>query len=667
MARYRVTGPDGVSVFEVEAPDNASEAEIVDYVKKNSQQQQQPNVSTMEALGRGALQGATFGLSDEIYAGAKGAYNAVTGGGSFGDTYNKELTDVRAANERARTSAPLAYIGGEVAGGLALPAGAIGSGARLAKTAADATRTGRALAGAATGAAYGGAYGFGTADGGDGSLLQQAGSRALSALPSAIGGAVIGAAAPAVVDLASSAIKGVTNPIRAAVNPSRTASTKVAEALLRDAPPGTAIDDVVGRAGRRLAGAQATKPDAMLADVGGQNTRDLLRSAANMPSQGAERLRSTLDRRQGFQWSRIEKDLAATLADGNKFASTLDTWTTIINNTGKVVFEKAYAQPFNVKAGDDLARFITERGYVRRLLEKADDSIQGMTGESPAQMSPWELLHRVKMEMDREITRLKSGQGDAKANWTLRDLTSLKREMVDLMGKANPQFRHAMERYGDVAGVRTALERGAEEFKAARPDEIVKALKGMTPPEQSMFRMGAARSIFEQVEKGNVTRDRTDGMFSSPEMQRKLAALFPSTAARRDFQRRLILEARMADTRKAVQGNSTTAKQLAQGAEAGQPVAAVNAVANATAGRFAPAMNYLSRQAQAFNGMTPAVSNEVIQELMQKSVGGTDIVLKQAIDRAAREPAFRDMLVRKLLAGSAAGRAANGDLNRPQQ
>jgi hypothetical protein len=661
-----VSGPGGVSI---EFPDGTDEVTIRNVMSKAvGAQPAQPKTGTLEALGRGALQGATFGLSDEIYAGGMGAYKSITGQGTFSDTYNRELADVRAANTKAKQDAPIAYIGGEVAGGFALPAGVIGGAARAGKVAAEAGRLSRTAKGAAVGAGYGAAYGFGEGEGGDGTLLEQAGNRALNALPSALGGAVVGAAAPTVVDVGSAVVKGLTNPIRAAVNPVRTGTAKVAEALMRDAPPGMPIDQVVQRAGQRLEAAQAVKPDAMLADVGGQNTRDLLRAASNMPSQGAERLRKTLDRRQSFQWSRIERDVAETLSDGNQFARALGDLTENLKSVGQEEFSKAYAQPFNIGAGSDLARFITERGYVRRLLEKADESIQGMTGESPAKLSPWELLHRVKMEMDREIGRLKTGQQDAKANWTLRDLTQLKREMVDLMGRANPQFRVAMERYGDEAGLKTALERGADEFKGARAEEIRDALSKMTGPERAMYRMGAARSMFQDLERGNVTRDRTENLFSSPDIQKKLGALFPDQASRRDFQRRLVIEAKMADTRKAVQGNSTTAKQLAQGEEAGQPVAALNAVANMGAGRFAPAMAYLSRQVQAFSGMTPAVADRVIQSLMENSsTAGQRVSLMLQIERAAQEPAFRDQLVRRILAGSAAGRSSDSSLERAQQ
>lgn len=653
-----VSGPNGVTINFPEGTDHETINRVMSEAS-GSKPAAQPQTGTIEALGRGALQGATFGLSDEAYAGAKGVASYVTGNG-YSDTYDKELAAVREANKRAKDTNPYAYMGGEIAGGFALPMGVIGGAAKVGKVAAEASRIGRTGRGLATGAATGAAYGFG--EGEDGIV-----NRVSNALPSALGGAIVGAAAPTLVDVGSAIVKGATNPIRAALMPQQTAQTKVAEAFLRDAPEGVAVDGVLQHASQRLSRAQATKPDAMLADVGGQNSRDLLRAAANMPSQGSAQLQRNLDRRQGFQWSRIEKDLAATLEDGNKFGDTLETWKTIQNNVGGVAFKRAYDQPFSVKAGDPLAKFLTERKYVVRLLEKADESISGMTGENTAQMRPWELLHRVKMEMDREIGRVKTGQQDPKANWTLRDLTMLKREMVDLMGKANPQFKSAMEKYGDVAGVTTALQRGADEFRTASPGELIANMKLMDVYERKMYRLGAARAMFTDIEKGNITRDRTESLFSSPEIQKKLAVLFPDNASRRDFQRRLVLEARMADTRKAVQGNSSTAKQLAQGQEAGQPVAAINAVANATTGNMQPALSYLSRQMQAFSGMTPAVSNQIIQTMMSKGALGTQEGLEKAIERASREPAFRDQLVRRIIAGASAVKSSEGDPGTQQQ
>jgi hypothetical protein len=78
-------------------------------------------------------------------------------------------------------------------------------------------------------------------------------------------------------------------------------------------------------------------------------------------------------------------------------------------------------------------------------------------------------------------------------------------------------------------------------------------------------------ALFKELERSNVTRDRTDSIFSSPSMQKRLQAIFPDQASFREFQKNLVVEAKMADTRKAMQGNSTTAKQLMEGLGAGKP------------------------------------------------------------------------------------------------
>ena len=650
-----VSSPDGVTI---EFPDGTDEETIRSVMSKAAPK---PEVSTMEAAGRGALQGATFGLSDEIYAGGRGLYDAVTGG-KFGETYNREIADVRAANRKAKDAAPLPFIAGEIAGGLVLPMGVAGTTARAGGAVARAGLGARTLQAAKTGAAYGGAYGFGTAEGGDGTLAEQATNRIVSALPSAAGGAVIGAVLPAAVDVGSSIVRGATNPIRAAMSPRQTAQTKVAEALLRDAPPGMAADDVVLRARGRLERAQHVNPDTILADVGGQNTRDLLRSATNLPSQGAAKTQRFLDRRQGAQWQRIEKDLADTLADGNAFSRALADVTTALKGSGSRDFAEAYAAPFNVKASDPLASFIMNRGYVQKVLQKTQTSIEGMTGDDIAKMSPWELLHRAKMEIDKQIGKLKNGQGDPADNWSLADLSQL-------MGEANPKFLSAMDRYGDIAGVRTALEDGFENFAKLRWRDLADEMTGLTRIEKSMYRLGAARSLFQEIERGNIMRDRTENIFSSPDMMKKLAVLFPDRAARRDFQRRLVIHARQADTRKAVQGNSTTARQLAQGQEAGQVAAPVQAAitgVDALSGRYGQALSYLSRQVQRFHGMTPAVADQIVSTMMAKGALGPMSGIMAAVEKAAREPAFRAQMVDRIMKGMASGYAGGKSESEPR-
>jgi len=651
-----VKGPNGITINFPDGTDSDTINKVM--TQAAGQQASAAPVSSLESFGRGAVQGVTFGFGDELYAGAKGLGASVSGG-SFRDTYNREVEDVRQANRAARQANPIAYIGGEVVGGIALPFGAAGTAARGAAQAGRAVSlASRAAQGAKAGAAYGGLYGLGTASGGDGSLPEQAAQRVTQALPNAITGAAVGAVAPFAIDAASNIVKGVTNPLRAALRPQATAQQKVGEALLRDFGDRENLGQVLPTLDRKLQAARATKPDAMLADLGGQNTRDLLRSATNLPSTAASRLQKTLDRRQSFQWSRIERDVSQTLADGNEFGRVMDQITGQLKRTGAREFDAAYNVPMSTRAFSDVEQFLGARGYMGRIAEKTAESVQGMTGTPLQQMRPYEIMHRMKMELDREIGRLKRGQQDAKANWTLRDLVELKRQFVGLLSSHNPQFRKALTVYGDEASLRTALESGADDFKAMSPGELVSTLRGMTQPEKSMFRMGAARSLFDQIEKGNVMRDRTESLFSSPEIQKKLRALFPDSRRFNELRRRLVLEAKMADTRKAVQGNSTSARQLAQGQEAGQPVRMVSAVGNAMMGRVAPVMDFIGRSVQAFHGMTPAVANDVIETLMSNGAIGTQQQLQRALAKAAREPAYREQLTQRFIRAAAALNAA---------
>ncbi len=143
-----------------------------------------PNeTGALEAAGRGLLQGATMGFSDEIYADMNEptiaqkyivAKKAMEDGATqeeaakiAEDWFNSErdarLGEVRAANEQAQTDQPVAFTGGEIAGAVGsalIPGGAAANAVKGINTA------GRVAANVATAGAQGAAYGFGTGEGG---------------------------------------------------------------------------------------------------------------------------------------------------------------------------------------------------------------------------------------------------------------------------------------------------------------------------------------------------------------------------------------------------------------------------------------------------------------------------------------------------------------------
>lgn len=632
-------------------------------------------MGALEAGARGVAQGLSFGFDDELVGAGKGVAAAVTGG-DFAPAYEQGRDAWRAANKQAADAQPVAYYGGQVAGGVAVPFGAARAGAAALRAApgalAPVAATGRALgfgqlsanaasgigartvAGAREGAAYGALAGFGEGEGG-------AGDRASSAARGALFGGGVGAAAPGLVDAGSAVMRGVTTPIRAVMQPQRVGREKVAEALLRDVSGEAVAQPGYGAAFARLAGRLQSGVDAdktmMLADAGGENMRNLLRAASNQQSTGAERLRKTLDRRQANQWHRINVDVDRHLGglayDAENVQRAAQQAQRAQQSYGRV-----YRMPLQGQAAQDIEAFISDRPFMQRLFDLTQSNVQGMRGTN-VEIPPWELLHRTRMQIDHQLRQLRRGQPDPVANWTAHDLQDLRTQFSALLERHNPHFARANLEFADDAAVLNAAEEAFDSFKTAPVEELARMMQradAAGPAVAQAFRRGAGRSLVGDVMRGNKMRDRTENVFSSPDIEQRLEVIFPNRRQLREFQRALVLEAKMADTRKAVQGNSTTARQLAQADEAGQPMRMAVGAAQAATGRFEPALNLLGRTAQRFSGITPSTANAIIEAAMERDPQRVRAALATAMRRAGTADAARAQVAQEIMAGATSAR-----------
>lgn len=152
---------------------------------------QEPKMGAGKAAMTGALQGATFGLADEIIA--------RVGSLSPDLTYQDIMAAAKEDLEKARQDQPLATIAGELGGGLTtgIASGLTKAGSTLASSLGRGGIVARGAKGAGVGAASGALYGAGTAD---------QGQRLEGAKSGAILGGTIGGAVPAV----GSAVKSLT-------------------------------------------------------------------------------------------------------------------------------------------------------------------------------------------------------------------------------------------------------------------------------------------------------------------------------------------------------------------------------------------------------------------------------------------------------------------------
>lgn len=276
MPIFEIQGPDG-AIYEVDAPDE--KRAVTGFMRFSTPAK--PEVGTATAVGRGAAQGLTFGLNDEmrglVEAGGaapdepaslgslvRGGFNMLTGSGDDAyragtDRTRKELADAR---EAAPIAAGVGEIGGALGGGLALaPLSLAGRAAR-----AGGGFRGITAGSAADGAVLGAAHGAGSAEEGE-----------------RFGGAKFGGALGGGVGLvAPFAISGASNLFRRAVTPLPVNSERAAAAnVLRNEGVDLSAGQLSGSKGLRYAESEigGSAAENLMERQGEQFTRAALRRA----------------------------------------------------------------------------------------------------------------------------------------------------------------------------------------------------------------------------------------------------------------------------------------------------------------------------------------------------------------------------------------------------
>jgi hypothetical protein len=120
-----------------------------DLLKIVSSSRPRPKISAGESALVGGGQGLTFDAGDEIVGGLRGAVGKLKGEGNFTDLYKKYRDEARSYVKDAQADNPAAYIGGNIAGTLALSATPVGAAFAPVRGAGALANIGRAAAGGA--------------------------------------------------------------------------------------------------------------------------------------------------------------------------------------------------------------------------------------------------------------------------------------------------------------------------------------------------------------------------------------------------------------------------------------------------------------------------------------------------------------------------------------
>ena len=530
-----------------------------------------PDRGTLDATARGAANGLTANFYDELrgLVEASGAspkdpasiYNLIGGAVKYwtGQPEAQAAYDAATTRERAETKAaedqhPVASIAGNVAGAIALPVGAAANAATL---------PGRMATGAAIGAGLGGLSGIGEGSGAVDSV-----ARGLTG--AAVGGA-LGSAAPAVIE---GVIRGgraiaqpIANTVRGIRNPEDEAARRVATSIQRDmqADP-TAASRLTPQefAASRQQGGPAT-----IMDLGGETTRALARSAANTSPEGRAALSRTINDRFEGQSDRVTGWLRHTFhfPDANAQAQAL---TDVAKSVNRPAYAKAYAEG---RAGiwDDQLSELSQAPVVQDAVSAALKQAQNksasgsLTAATPERwvnngkptLEFWDL---VKRQIDQDINVAKR----AGKNEDVGTLTEVKNVIVSKLDSAVPSYAKARAGAAHFFDAQDALEAGKNYVTKNVPNsDVRRALSHMTPTERQLFQDGFVSEYIANLNKIGDRRSVLNKIAESPAAREKLTvALGRDKTA--ELEAGLRVEGIMDLARNAVQGNSTTARQLAE-------------------------------------------------------------------------------------------------------
>lgn len=525
-----------------------SDNPFADLIPKPKDEIKEPfDPRALRALG----QGLTVGFGDEGEAFLRSQI--------YGTSYDDELAETRKKVKSFQELHPTEAASLELAGA-ALPILATGGGA------APATIGGAVGRGALTGAAYGGLYGFGTGEG-----LED---RAKGSATGAVVGGTVGAAAPLAVAGGTAAVRPAMRFVRGAYNPEAEAGRRVAQSIQRDQQAGgvalNPADDIYGQPTTNI-------------ERGGETTRALARTAANASPEARATLDRTINTRFEGQGDRVTHFVRG-LVGGTNAAATREGLQTAAQRANRPAYARAYQAGNRGIWSPELERLAGSPDVLGAMQAAAITGKSRAINEGFGAFNPgvrvtpdgrvlfqrgpkgvptypnlqyWDY---VKRELDGAANRA-SRAGDREAASRLRGQANLLRDELDRHVPAYAQARAGAAAY---FGAQDALEAG-ENFLSRRVDwrEAIRNVNNMNPAERQLFREGFTDSLIRKVE---ATRDRSNvvnQIFGSHDARTRMRiALGPQRTA--ELEAYLRVEAAMDLARTAVQGNSTTARQLVE-------------------------------------------------------------------------------------------------------
>jgi hypothetical protein len=609
-------------------------AQIADQIR-------QQGARPTEASGRGAFeaaaQGAFFGLSDEMRGGIRGLKYALTGKeGGYQKGYQSGRDEARAELQAYYDAHPYAATGLTVAGAVPTTVATLGAAAPSVPAAIG------------LGALEGGAAGFGSAEGG---LQNRINAGATGALLGAGTAGTVSAAAPV-----------TTTGLRVAKAPfigkqgraKNRAAAKVNQALKRD-------DKTYGQIAKDYDANMARNPKPeILADYGGENTKDLLAASHAVPGRGKNQIEQFLVERQmgklsdptvsTGQAARVSADAERALAGGptKSAQQTADELIEQRKAAATPLYEKAFAESGPVDV-TPILEHLTERldvakGPIRSVIERARRLLIDSGGDPETRLRA---LHEAKLALDEMMDRSTQNSVGNTARRELREVQTWLLMSMDAGSKGS--YRIAREAFAGPSRARDAVQMGRDIFKE-EAEITARSIKALSPEEKEFFTVGVIQAVRDQAKGTANTGDVVTRLMKSPKLRERIGAAVPKPQDFSNFVFDLEREAAMSRTLAKTRGSRTTPlKENIEDAGTGAAEAAIDVATGNKVGLARKALNALKG-----DGKLEEHTAAAIRDLLANPDNPRDALAQlQRYDQA-----INALIQRRRIAAEALGRTA---------
>jgi hypothetical protein len=369
----------------------------------------------------------------------------------------------------------------------------------------------------------------------------------------------------------------IIKPIRAGMHPKKAAAERVIAAIDADraaARPGSVVTPA-----DELTAQKYNQPIANV-DLGGEQTRALARSAANVNTGARQQLTDLAEDRFKTQSPRVIKFFRRLTGNQVDDLAQLDKLRTAAVRQNAVQYNAAYSSPraqgiwsseiadlMQSPAMQKAVRMAesraADRGAVKGAMrvknpfttDKAGNFILRTNKDGSKAVPTLQFWDQVQRNLREAGQKAKS-----KSPQRAAELSAIRKQLNEYLDRLVPEFNIARRGAAAAFGAEDALEAGKKFATVHRQNpEFKRVIQKMKPAERKLFQTGFASEMIDQAKAVN---DRSDliRQFLTPELREKMRLTFGATKAR-ELESFIRVEQAMNALRGAL-GNSTTSRQL---------------------------------------------------------------------------------------------------------